>query len=371
MEEEINYDEQGGITNAGKGRKIGREKKKRTKNGYGLVEKFMIKFSPRVNYLLDRKGKYKCRQEGLPKIIRIGPTNRCAARCFYCPREHIHAGGTGYMDWEMYREIIDWAKENNTATIALALFGEPLLHPRILDMVKLAQEKNLEIRLSTNAIVLTRELADKLLEFPINAIEISMDGFTDQEFLQGKLVDKYQDAKKNTLYLLARAKEKKHQAIFNIHFVDIGNVSLVNKIKFIRFWKKELAGLNFQRSFYYEPHNWAGTRDYLREQMGWLDRLLGACELKKPCVYVKGLNINWNGDALICANDPTPAAVLGNIRVSKLEEIYNNAKRMQYLEEQETGNFKNFNCGICTVNSVLPLSFIKRRLTNTLVGWLS
>ncbi len=339
----------------------------KTKQKYNFLEKWLIAHSRKINYLLDKNGRYRCRAEVVPPVIRLGPTNYCTGNCFYCPREHIHSGASGYMDFSLYEKIIAWAQKNKVKAISFALFGEPLLHPQFLDMVDLAHRAGLALRLSTNAIILKPRLADKILAYPFQGIEMSLDGFTPAEYLAGKQVDKFDQAKNNILYLLKRARQFKHQAVFNIHFVDVGNVSFLNKIRYIRFWRRQLKGLRYETSFYYQPHNWAGARDNLRLAMGFVDRLLARWQLKKPCVYIKGININYNGDVLLCANDPTPAAVLGNIVGSSPTEIYNSQQRLNYLTRHETGNFAGTNCEICTVNTVWPLLFLKKKIINTIV----
>ena len=348
--------------------KIRHDKRKNKRYGYNFLEKLLIKHSKKINYLLDENGKYCCRSQKTPSVIRIGPTNRCTGRCFYCPREYIHDKGTGYMDFALFEKIIAWAKANKTNTISFALFGEPFLHPRIFDMLDLTVKNNMKIRISTNAIILKKEWALRLLSYPFESIEASMDGFTREEYLKGKQVDKYAQAKENILYLLKKAKEKKSKILFNVHFVDIGNVSFFNKIRYIKFWKKKLKGLKHLTGFYYEPHNWAGTKEDLTDEMNCIDKLLNKWELKKPCMYIKGMNINWNGDVCICANDPTEKAIIGNANNDDLEKIYNSEKRMNYLSEHESGRFKNLNCAVCNVNSVRPLAVIKKRIINTAVG---
>lgn len=361
------YDNYGGIVNHSKNTSALEQSRVHT-SGYNFIEKLLLKHIRKVNYMLDENGRYKIRNEKIPPVIRIGPTNRCTAQCFYCPREHVHNWQTGYMDMAMYERIVDWAKKNKVGSIAFALWGEPLLHPEITTMFDLAHQAGLSLRLSTNAIVLDKKLAHHIIKYPWQSIEMSMDGFTKKEFEKGKQVDKYEQAKANILYYLSLAKKAKVQTSFNIHFVDIGNVSLINKIKYVRYWKKQLQGLKYATTFYYEPHNWAGTRAGLEKQMGFIDKILSHWTLKKPCVYIKGLNINFDGNVFACANDPTPLAKLGNVKDMSLEKIYSSEKRLCYLEEHETGKFKEFNCGICTVNSIRPLLHIKKTILNKLVS---
>lgn len=338
--------------------------KPRNRKGYTFWEKLLIKNSRKINYLFDENGKYKCRNLEFPPVIRIGPTNRCTARCYYCPREYIHEKGSGYMGWELFKSIIDQAVQGKSKKISFALFGEPLLHPRIIDMLEYAKHAGLNLGLSTNGIILTKELADKIVGLNLETFECSLDGFTRKEFVAGKQVDKYEEAKNNLLYLFKQAREKKSQTVYNVHFVDIGNVSFINKLKFIKYWSRELKGLKSMTSFYYEPHNWAGTREHLSGRMGVIDRVLNKLSFKKPCMYIKGMNINYNGDVYVCTNDPTEKAVIGNMKEKSIKEIYNGPKREKFLTENEQGSFKDVNCNICTANTVRPLSFIKKRLLN-------
>lgn len=344
---------------------------KKNRTNYNIFEKLLLKYSKKINYLLDEQGQYRCRQEKIPPVLRLGIVNRCAAQCFYCPRKLIHDWSKGYMDFDLYREIIDWAKDNKVEAIGFGLWGEPLLHPKFLEMVDYTHRAGIKMRLSTNAIVLTDNLAENIVKYPFESIEISMDGFNKKEYLKGKRVDKFEITKKNILYLLKLAKEKKSPTSFNIHFVDAGNVSFLNKIRYVRFWKKQLEGLKYNTTFYYEPHNWAGACPGLRGKMGLGSRLLSKWELKKPCLYLRGLAINWDGTAFVCANNPFKEAALGNVKEESLDRLYAKEKRDKYLKENEKGTFKIQGCDVCTVNSVFPLMFLKKRLVNKLVSLFS
>ncbi len=360
----IKYDERGGIISLEDNLKIDASSRNVKKHSYSFLERLLLKRNRRLNYLLDDSGKYKCRNEKTPSVIRIGPTNRCTAQCFYCPRAHIHENGSGYMDFGMYEKIIAWAKTKGVREISFALFGEPLLHPRIFDMFELASRGGFRLRLSTNAIIMSADFADRILGIPFEVMEMSLDGYSNLEYEKGKMVNQYDRAKKNIEYLLAQAKVKKVKTKYNIHFVDAGNVSQENKINFVSYWKKQLEGLDYETSFYYEPHNWAGTRSEVAKNVNWFDKLLSKLEFKKPCIYIKGLNIDWNGNCIICTNDPTETAVIGNMNESDLSMIYNGEKRMKYLSAHESGDFRELNCAVCTVNSYWPLLFLKKRVLN-------
>lgn len=364
---EIKYDEQGGILQADKksGSCDAQKLTESKRRGYTLLEKLVIKNSS-IGKIIDADGRYRFRSEPKPKLLRLGVTDRCTAQCSYCPREVVHGRTTGYMDFAVYTKLVDWCQENGVEIIGISLWGEPFLHPRIFDMIEYAFSKKIQVRIATNCIFMTKEMTDRLIDLPLNGIEISIDGTSREEYLAGKQVDMYVKAKENILYLLGRAKEKKSQATFNVHFVDVGNVSFMNRLRYVKFWRKELTGLKCNTSFYYFPHNWAGTRPMLGS-MSWLDRNLSRFSLKKPCPYLNGLVVNWDGSVLVCGNNPCDSSYIGNIQTGDILGLYDSEKRFKYIKEQEQGTFNVEGCNVCTINSIYPLLYIKRFLINGLI----
>lgn len=367
---ETKYDDLGGIVSTVRPARQaeGPGEKARGRTGYTRLERWLIGRAGRLNYLLDDQGRYKCRAQTTPTVIRLGITNRCTAQCPYCPRDLVHGWGSGYLDWDLYRRLIDWAEANGVEVLGYALWGEPTLHPRLVEMADYAHRAGLTLRLSSNAIALKPELAEKLLVYPWQAIEFSMDGFSPEEYRTGKGVAAYEVAHRNINYFLDRSRELGSDTVFNIHFVDSGNVSFGNKLRYVRYWRERLKGLKYNTTFYYEPHNWAGAIDRADIDNGWLNRLLTKWELKKPCVYVRSLNVNFDGSAFVCGNNPFQAAKAGNIAEQSIEDIFTGPVRDRYLTANETGDFEAPGCQVCTVNSIFPLMWLKKRLVNQVVS---
>ena len=71
------------------------------------MNKFIINpLSAIYNYLTFRK------RIEFPRKIQIEPTNICNARCVMCPLKDMKRK-TGYMDFELYRKIIDETSIHN------------------------------------------------------------------------------------------------------------------------------------------------------------------------------------------------------------------------------------------------------------------
>ena len=120
----------------------------------------------------------------MPFNIMIEPTNVCNLKCPACPTGSDRLPfKKGRMSLADFRTLVD--ELGPYATYAqLWGFGEPFLHPEILDMVAYCKEFDMEVRISTNGQVLgdTRS-AERLVRSGLNSLKISLDGAT-QETLQ-------------------------------------------------------------------------------------------------------------------------------------------------------------------------------------------
>lgn len=123
------------------------------------------------------------RVPGLPRIVMIEPTNTCNLHCPLCPT----GAGTlkrppGFMSFELYQSILadlDGALER----LMLYNYGEPFLHPRILDMITLARQAEIHTRISTNGLVFMRaHHADDLIASGLNHLRVSLDGATAETY---------------------------------------------------------------------------------------------------------------------------------------------------------------------------------------------
>jgi hypothetical protein len=119
-----------------------------------------------------------------PLHVDIDPTNACNLKCTMCPRTHYLASGNrrwapdgkiGYMAWDLFVRVIDQASSNGAYSIKMNYLGEPLLHPRIVDMVSYAHTRGLEVMMNTNAVLLTPDLSRRLLEAGLDDIFFSVD----------------------------------------------------------------------------------------------------------------------------------------------------------------------------------------------------
>jgi len=126
-----------------------------------------------------------------PLHLDVDPTNRCNLSCPVCPRTHYlrmgrqdwnPAGIWGDMDFVLFERLIEEGAAGGLRSIKLNFLGEPLLAPRLADMVRLAAGAGLWVMLNTNATLLTEAKAEALLTAGLTDIFFSFDSPYREEY---------------------------------------------------------------------------------------------------------------------------------------------------------------------------------------------
>ncbi len=116
---------------------------------------------------------------GRPLKVYVEPTNACNLACTTCVR-HAWDEPEGFMEWATFEAVVDGTGPGGT--VAFMGLGEPLLHPRFLEMVRLAKERGLRAEVTTNALLLDDVMAAGLLDAGLDQLVVSIDGANAESF---------------------------------------------------------------------------------------------------------------------------------------------------------------------------------------------
>ncbi len=113
-----------------------------------------------------------------PPLVQIELASICNYRCIFCYQTDESFSGPksnsmGTMDLDRFKSIIDEI-EDNVPYITFASRGEPLLNKYIAEMLRYCRGKFLDIKINTNASLLTEKIAKVLLD-NCNTIVFSID----------------------------------------------------------------------------------------------------------------------------------------------------------------------------------------------------
>lgn len=129
----------------------------------------------------------------MPTFLSVEPASVCQLRCPECPVGQANGGASGHSDIGlkakgerlMAKEV--WERVLREAgpyvhTIQFFFQGEPLLHPRLPDMIRDARAYHIYTIVSTNAQAMTPELAQQLMQAGLNRIIVSIDGLSPESY---------------------------------------------------------------------------------------------------------------------------------------------------------------------------------------------
>jgi len=107
-----------------------------------------------------------------PIFLNVEITTRCNLACAHCVRA-FHAIATRDMTRERFGTLLDLLP--HAYRVTLVGLGEPLLHPRIADMVVSAASRRRRVALVTNGMAIDESMALTLLDAGLNSIVFSLD----------------------------------------------------------------------------------------------------------------------------------------------------------------------------------------------------
>jgi len=134
-----------------------------------------------------------------PDRMYLESTNSCNLRCIMCPTglgQSIRK--RGFIDYDLFRQIVDEMAPHVKAT-TLHIWGEPLLHPRIVEMIAYCRERGLHAEISTNATLLTPEISKEILEAGLGTIYLCLDGTKPETYEKIRRSADFEQTKANIL----------------------------------------------------------------------------------------------------------------------------------------------------------------------------
>ena len=102
------------------------------------------------------------------------PTNRCNLRCVTCPNSVKEIRKKGFMDFAMYKAILEASPYLDM--VQLNGWGEPFLHPQIIEFILYAKSKGKRVYLYSNGTLINEARSAEVIKSGLDRIVISLDG---------------------------------------------------------------------------------------------------------------------------------------------------------------------------------------------------
>ena len=113
----------------------------------------------------------------MPHYLQLEITNDCNMQCSHCSRQRfMDDRSVGYMDFKLFRKIIDEISSSSQCFVRIGGLGEQALHPDFEKMMGYLAEHSIRYEVVTNGLLLTRFNPQQLLHSGIEILGVSVDG---------------------------------------------------------------------------------------------------------------------------------------------------------------------------------------------------
>lgn len=295
-------------------------------------------------------GLRKTRLQSKPIIENIEIISTCNLYCSFCIEPPKRKQKFMTLD-----QIIKITKDNHSLLenrhVWLHHYGEPLLHPQLIEIISDLRENNVYPRLSTNATLLNPELSEQIIQSGLSEIVFSVDGTNKDSYETVRVNADYAKVLKNINYFLNLKKEMhSKEPITQVQLINLNNQEVQ---PFINYWlQTDVDWINIKTP---------STRALQIRDKNLMNSIQNSSQYKKefPCYWFwSSLIILSDGDVVPCCTDLKGNIVLGNVFDQKLEDIWNNNQIKTIRYEQASNNYvQSPVCASCPEKRGYSISF--------------
>ena len=272
-----------------------------------------------------------------PLALWIEPTNKCNLKCIMCPNSVISQEKLGFMDFNLYKKIID--ENKNLSYIILCISGESLLHPNIDKMIKYAKNNGIKTYLSTNATTLTKKLSQKIIKSGLDWINFSFDGCTKEIYEKIRINGKFDQTLQNVVDFLKIKRRLKSPIATELQILLLDKKGIDNYNQNINLFKKNFKNLPLSSIQTRKPSTWGSV--FLKTTKFIPKKLT---KTFSPCSYLwVSLGILWDGQVVACCSDFFGTNSFGNIKNETTKSIWNNEKIIQFRKSMISKKYLKYN----------------------------
>ena len=307
-----------------------------------------------------------------PISCHIDVSSLCNYRCSFCFQADVmgmKAVGLkrGFMELDLFKQIVDQLAEfpDKIKKIKIGNHGEPTMHPNLPEMIKYARssDKAEVIEMFTNGSKLEPELNKKLVESGLQRVNVSLEGLSDERYLQVAGVK--QDFKK-----IVDGVRDLYYKKMNANSDLIIYVKVADQTHALKGDTKEMFYLTeVEKKFFYDTFSpicdeifiekivpqWPETQEEHQNdvtQTGMYGQKIGNWKEVCPFVFMY-LHFNCDGTVSPCTLDWPRKVVIGNVKESTVKEIWEGKQLRELqlamlLKKRSCINF----CGSCSAPMV-------------------
>lgn len=273
-----------------------------------------------------------------PKNVTFEVTNSCNLKCVMCPQSHMKRK-VGFIDLNLYKTLINQVYDK-VDSVSLYSTGEPLLHPKLSDMIRYAKSKGIRcVQISTNATLLNEKNGKLIRSSGLDIMQVSIEGASKEEYEKMRKGASFEKVRENLeKFILLRGNNKK--PVIDIHLLLHKKT---NVEKFVETWmnfcdKIHVSYMNPIRLFNKDKRTMGFIKPQDVELYELSDKAIGCIQPFSNIV------ISYDGKIGMCCGDFDFDLIMGDAKKERLVEVYNNKI---YKKIRKRFLFKEFDKTFC------------------------
>lgn len=275
-----------------------------------------------------------------PKMLNIEPTNHCNFNCIMCSRRRSDRP-LGYMSLDLFDTILADVHRCGKTICWLTLHndGEPLLHPDLPEMIRMAKSSGVVayVHFNTNGQLLSEESATALIQAGLDDLTVSIDAFHPKTFARIKRAGDLATVAANTRRLMDIKKRLgRPNPWVRAKIIDI-RLTAGELDDFCDNWRPLVDEVQIQ------PLHNAGGQIAIDAAAHDHERY--------PCALPwYALAVNWDGTVSPCCVDLSGKNIVGDLRRESLQEVFMDGPIRTYREKMRAGKADELSpCAGCNV----------------------
>lgn len=232
-----------------------------------------------------------------PLHLDVEVSSRCNLRCTFCDKlSLLSPDQLGDIDFRLYQKILDECEGGRLWGLKLSYRGEPLLHPRLVEMVAYAKARGvLDVYFNTNGMLLTPDKSQGLMDAGLDRISVSVEGTDPLAFERERKGAKFHRILDNLDNLISLRNQKGYNnPRVRVQTVKFADLDLEDYRDFWLSHADEVAAIDY--------------KDSINRRQGLVNRDW-AC----PQLWQR-MTIEWTGAIMPCNNDDFRHLCVGNVK---------------------------------------------------------
>ena len=279
----------------------------------------------------------KAKIKAVPEMVFVELTNYCGLRCKMC---NSNKRAKGFMDWPLFKKVIDELAEMKVPVVYLHYGGDSLLHPQFKQFLTYAATKRPNIKtlgFINNGMNFTKDIAQLVIDLNIDLIQFSVDGLNEVND-NIRLGSSYKVIAENIEYLMKlRGNNCKPEIVIAFTWSQQKEEE-VNA--FVKVWINKVDGV------YVNP--------CVNRSIQILDfhRYANRYPIKQArfCLSpFSQMGIFFNGDVVPCCTDMNGQNIMGNVTHSSIMKVWKGQKFRELRKELYCNQYTNDRCSKCNV----------------------